>query len=296
MKIGIVGAGAIGMLFGAYLSQAKHEVTFLVRDINLNNRLYIEKDFNSTEQIHCNLVNNMELLHSMDLIIIAVKYHHLNELKADLDRLPVQTPLLFIQNGLLHLKFINQLNQHHIAVGSVLHGATKMNSNTVRHLGVGITTIGVYKGRYKMTNEFIQSSSSDFPLEITNDIEKVVLRKVVLNCLINPLTTIAQVPNGELVNNESFHTIMRNIYEEIIEAFGEDFVELSWDAVVLLCEKTKNNRSSMLTDYENDRVMEIDTIVGALIGEAKLRNKRLPILHTFYLLLTEMNRVGEDHH
>ena len=99
LKIGIVGAGAIGMLFGAYLSQAKHEVTFLVRDINLNNRLYIEKDFNSTEQIHCNLVNNMELLHSMDLIIIAVKYHHLNELKADLDRLPVQTPLLFIQNG-----------------------------------------------------------------------------------------------------------------------------------------------------------------------------------------------------
>ena len=52
----------------------------------------------------------------------------------------------------------------------------------------------------------------------------------------------------------------------------------------------------MLTDYENDRVMEIDTIVGALIGEAKLRNKRLPILHTFYLLLTEMNRVGEDNH
>ena len=63
LKIGIVGAGAIGMLFGAYLSEAKHEVTFLVRDINLNNRLYIEKEANSTEQIHCNLVNNMELLH-----------------------------------------------------------------------------------------------------------------------------------------------------------------------------------------------------------------------------------------
>ena len=61
-------------------------------------------------------------------------------------------------------------------------------------------------------------------------LKQVVLRKVVLNCLINPLTTIAQVPNGELVNNESFHTIMRNMYEEIIEAFGEDFVELSWDA------------------------------------------------------------------
>ncbi|MGB3100776.1 MAG: 2-dehydropantoate 2-reductase N-terminal domain-containing protein, partial [Psychrobacillus psychrotolerans] len=31
MKIGIVGAGAIGLLFGAYLSESDHDITFLVR-------------------------------------------------------------------------------------------------------------------------------------------------------------------------------------------------------------------------------------------------------------------------
>ena len=51
----------------------------------------------------------------------------------------------------------------------------------------------------------------------------------------------------------------------------------------------------MLKDYENGRLMELDTIVGAIIEEASKRNKKLPILNAFYLLLNEKNKVGERH-
>lgn len=297
MKVGIVGAGAIGMLFGSYLSDANHEITFLVRNREIEEVVYIEKELKEKKVINCSFVYEMALLHSMDLIIIAVKFHHLENLKEELNSLPVHIPLLFIQNGLLHLPFIDQLNQRHIAIGSVLHGASKVNGCTVRHLGVGATTVGVYKGdSSEGITTLLQSSTTDFPVETTDAIERVLFRKAVLNCLINPLTTIAGVKNGELVKNESYLKIMKNMYEEMMAVFEECRESLSWLDVVSLCENTQNNRSSMLSDYESGRLMEIDTIVGAIISKADTRGKKLPILQTFYMLLKEMNKAGDPHH
>ncbi|TQR17825.1 ketopantoate reductase family protein [Psychrobacillus vulpis] len=293
MKIGIIGAGAIGMLFGAYLAEAKHEVTFLVRKNNENEKLYIEKKHNAPKLIHCKQVSEIELLESMDLIIVAVKYHHLGQLKVGLDSLPKQTPLLFIQNGLLHLSYVEQLKQETIAIGSVLHGASKVNPTTVSHLGIGLTTVGILKGLRKKVDMLIESSSDMFPIQFTSNIEQILFRKALLNCLINPLTTIAKVQNGELIKNESYFIILRNMYDELMGAFEGWQELLTWEDVVELCKQTEYNRSSMLADYEKGRLMEIDTIVGAVIGEARKRDKILPVLNTFYLLLQEMNKVGD---
>ncbi|MFF2752384.1 ketopantoate reductase family protein [Psychrobacillus sp. NPDC058041] len=293
MKIGIIGAGAIGMLFGAYLADEKNDILFYVRKNNKTENLYIEKEPNVPERIVCNQVTKIEELYEVDLIIIAVKYHHLNQLKNELDLLPKSIPLLFVQNGLLHVPFADQLKQSTILIGSVLHGATKVNQYTVRHLGVGITTIGIHRGVWDEVDSLIHCSSNKFPIIFTTNIQVILFKKALLNCLINPLTTITQVENGVLIKNDSYRIILKNMYEELMGAF-EDWRELlSWEEVVELCKNTEYNRSSMLTDYENGRLMEIDTIVGAVIDEAKKRNRVLSVLHTFYLMLKEMNKVGD---
>lgn len=294
MKIGIIGAGAIGMLFGGYLAEAHHDITFYTRNRQVKH-LYIEKEQQIPKPINCTIVHDIQPLLSMDLIIIAVKYHHLEPLKVVLDSLPKQIPLLFLQNGLLHISFTTSLKQETILIGSVLHGASKVNATTVRHLGVGPTSIGVYKGNYVVADELVQSSSAAFPFIKTDHIEETLFKKALLNCLINPLTTIATVENGVLLTNSSYSTIQKSIFKELMLAFEEWNGQLLWEDVVTLCQKTANNRSSMLTDYENGRLMEVDTIVGAVIQAALKRDRELPVLNTLYLLLKEMNRVGEDH-
>ncbi|MFJ8066214.1 ketopantoate reductase family protein [Psychrobacillus sp. NPDC096426] len=295
MNIGIIGAGSIGMLFGAYLAEAKHSITFLVRDSNTPNKLYIEKSNTVKQLIPSNLVFKMGELNEMDLIIIAVKYHHLQSIKDELDALPKNIPLLFLQNGLLHLTFATTLKHDTIMIGSVLHGAMKKDAHTVQHLGIGVTTIGILKGEWERIEELLLPPNAHFPLEISSQIEDVLFKKAMLNSLINPLTTIARVPNGELVKNLAYKTITKNIYDEMMEAFEEWKDRFSWEEVVTLCMNTQYNHSSMLKDYENGRLMELDTIVGAIIEEARKRNKKLPILHAFYLLLHEKNEVGERH-
>ena len=291
MRIGIIGAGAVGMLFGAYLSKAGHDISFLVRNKSLK-ELYIKTN-DITEPIECQIVNSIEALHQMDIIIVAVKYHDLSSLKNNLDSLPKETPLLFIQNGLLHLQFIDTLKQSNILLGSVLHGATKINRETVQHLGIGTTSIGFYKGKWQRLEQLLRSKSEQFPFQLNENIRQILFKKALLNCLINPLTTIARVQNGELINNESYKKILRSLYEEIIEAFEDWNDLLAWEEVVSLCQNTEYNYSSMLKDFQSNRVMEVDTIVGAILAEAKSRKKSLPILNAFYLLLKEMNKVGD---
>ncbi|MDI2589389.1 2-dehydropantoate 2-reductase [Psychrobacillus sp. NEAU-3TGS] len=295
MNIGIIGAGSIGMLFGAYLAEAKHNITFLVRNSNTPTKLYIEKSHTGQQLIPCTLVNSMDKLERMDLIIIAVKYHHLQSLKDGLDALPKDIPLLFLQNGLLQLSFAVNLKQDTILVGSVLHGAMKKDAQTVQHLGVGVTTVGMWKGEWERVGELFPRLNEHFPVEFSSKIEDVLFKKAMLNSLINPLTTIARVPNGALVQNVAYKTIVKNIYDEMMDVFEEWKNRLSWDEVVTLCTNTQHNHSSMLKDYENGRLMELDTIVGAILEEASKRNKKLPILNTFYLLLKEKNKVGERH-
>ena len=291
MRIGIIGAGAVGMLFGAYLSKAGHDISFLVRNKSLK-ELYIKTN-DITEPIECQIVNSIEALHQMDIIIVAVKYHDLSSLKNNLDSLPNETPLLFIQNGLLHLQFIDTLKQSNILLGSVLHGATKINRETVQHLGIGTTSIGFYKGKWQRLEQLLRSKSEQFPFQLTENIRQILFKKALLNCLINPLTTIARVQNGELIKNESYKKILRSLYEEIIEAFEDWNDLLAWEEVVSLCQNTEYNYSSMLKDFQSNRIMEVDTIVGAILAEAESRKKSLPILNTFYLLLKEMNKVGD---
>lgn len=295
MKIGIIGAGAIGILFGGYLAEAHHDITFYTRNPNVKH-LYIEKERQVSKSIKCTVVHDIQPLYTMDLIIIAVKYHHLKQLKVVLDSLPTQVPLLFLQNGLLHLSFSSSLNQETILIGSVLHGASKINPTTVKHLGIGPTTIGTYRGKKDIMDVLVQSSSPDFPFLVKDHIEDTLFKKALLNCLINPLTTIARVENGVLLTNSSYAFILKSIFNELMLAFSEWNGQLLWEDVVTLCQKTANNRSSMLTDYENGRLMELETIVGAVILEASKRESELPVLNTLYLLLKEMNRVGEEHY
>ena len=49
--------------------------------------------------------------------------------------------------------------------------------------------------------------------------EQMLFEKAVFNCLINPLTAILQVRNGELVTNKQAFLLMKTIYRELTDAF-----------------------------------------------------------------------------
>lgn len=148
MKIGIVGAGSIGLLFAAYLSQ-RFKVTIFPRR---EEQAKLINNKGITVQLRQNNINQnvsatvkREEMNSQDLMIIAVKQYQLEDLLPTIQQIETKIPLLFLQNGMMHLTLINKLKHQSIFVGSIEHGALKLNETMVIHNGVGITNIASYK-------------------------------------------------------------------------------------------------------------------------------------------------------
>ena len=293
----IVGAGAIGLLIGSYLSEQKHQITYITRTIEQADQLRkhgITLVLASGEKVHTHVDAFVEYGQAPTdaLWIVAVKYHHLQDIEEKLQSLPLSTPLLFIQNGLAHLQWINQLQQEPIYIATIEHGAFKVDATTVIHKGIGLTKIAPFK----MTNTLFDMSifqSPLFQIEMVEDAYAIVLRKAILNACINPITAILLIENGELLTNKHAFQLMKSLFMELQLSFPEINQILSFEDVKALCEKTVSNKSSMLQDRLNHRQSEIEPIVGALLNLAG--EKEIPLLRTLYQLVLAIDEKGESH-
>ncbi len=295
MKVGIIGAGAIGMLMGSYLAEAGLNVTMLTRS-HAQCQSLLEKGIcridergrKTIQSIHA--TTHYQALQSMNLLIIAVKYKDISAVLQNIKAEKMDIPLLFIQNGLAHLEDLKENEFSHMAFATVEHGAMKKNDYTVMHNGVGRIVIGERFGHPHHFDLLESANGPAFPVIRHHDAAYILLRKALINCLINPLTTILKVPNGQLIESEHALELLTDLYDELLDAFPEMAQDLPFSAVVEICERTARNHSSMLADYEAGRPMEIQTIVSAVIQKAKWNGKNLPLLATYEKILLVLDR------
>lgn len=294
MKVAIIGAGSIGLLIGSYLAEADIDVTMVVRDqaqANLLCRHGIRRltaEGNMTVQ-QVNATTKLDLLLEMDLCIVAVKYAQLKTLAPQLQADYWSVPFLFIQNGLAHVELIERLGFEWIAFASVEHGALRRDLQTVSHNGVGQIVIGHTPTCHSVYRQLATAACPAFPVTYADNVQQVLFRKALINCMINPLTTILRIPNGALIDLPANERLMRQVYDECMTAFPSMRTVLPFEDVIGICRRTSKNESSMLTDYKKGRPMEIETIVSAVIYRAKEEGEMLPLLQMLEQLLQALN-------
>lgn len=291
MRIGIIGAGAIGLLFSCYLSKS-HHVTIYCRTekqaLEINQKglfiTYQEKQENLRIQ-----AKESGSLMEEDLIIIAVKQYHLQKLVPLLKRIPLSIPILFIQNGIGHLPIIDSLPHKNVLLGVVEHGAIKLNETNVHHTGMGKTKIAVYRwdGNFFL-DQIHRFQSDNFPILFEHNYEEMLMEKLIANALINPLTAILKVENGELIENRFFFQLFEMVFNEVCTVLNVSNRDSALQRVITICRSTANNQSSMLKDVLNGRQTEIDAIVGELIKKATTKGQSVPFLQFMYISIKGM--------
>jgi 2-dehydropantoate 2-reductase len=289
MRVGIIGAGSIGLLFAAYISKVL-EVTIYTRipeqaaEINKYGIVLKNKGEQSISMVKALAISEWE--GAEDLTIIAVKQYQLQTIIEKINQLPViPNNLLFLQNGMGHLKQLETIPFTNTIVGSVEHGALKENSYTVRHNGEGTTNVAVFKGDCRFLNELAYSVPQEFPLVIKVDYFKMLLNKLIVNAVINPLTAILQVKNGELINNHHYFHVLKNLYSEISSILNLENSEEHLQRIIDICRITSDNRSSMLKDIEANRKTEVDAILGYILDEARNKEMKAPQVEDLYYLI-----------
>lgn len=285
MRIGIIGGGAIGLLFASYLSKF-FDVTIYTktqqqaRDLNESGLVLLKQ--NHTEVIPVKAGQISEWNAREELTVVAVKQYQLEAVITELRKAPILDSLLFLQNGMGHLKFIENLPARNLYIGSVEHGALKENSTTVHHTGVGVANVAVFKGDKTQLEKLLSVRIEDFKFALKPDYYEMLVNKLVVNAVINPLTAVLEVKNGALLTNPYFSKISGQVFNEIAAILQLKNPEEHLRRVMRVCGQTAENRSSMLKDIESGRKTEIDAIIGFLLEEAGKMQRDTTILSLIY--------------
>lgn len=289
MDVAIVGAGALGMLFGGYTHLCGYNVRFVVRrkkqaeaieSMGISLRLLTGKTHHFYPQVH--LFGEPTFSSPAFLIIVAVKQPDLVPLLDWLSKsIRKDTALVFLMNGLGHPEKIKSyLPDHEVIYAVTQNGATRLSDTETVERGKGPTKLGTIPGKRKFSEgvqKWMEAMNAHLPLEVSPEIEAEMWKKGMVNACINPLTALFQVPNGELVRNKSLYWMMEQIFAELMplthEIWGKEhplFVqeESIWQEIVGVCEKTAGNHSSMLQDIRFKRKTEIEALNGYFVRKA----------------------------
>lgn len=289
MKIGIIGGGSIGLLFAYYLNQVA-SVTIYTRTLEQADKINREGlCLKYQDHLHHTYVTGKVIgswQGQEDITIVSVKQYQLDAVLSKIQQQPKSTgKLLFIQNGMGHIKHLKEITNREVYVGSVEHGAYRNSENIVTHTGDGVTRLAVINGDQMFLESFQTKMPTLFPFAVEPHYYRMLVKKLIVNAIINPMTAVLKVPNGELLTNPHYFNIMKGMFEELLSVLDLDDHDMYFQHVKTVCEKTAGNRSSMLKDLESQQPTEIDAILGYVLEEAEMKKVHVPIVQTFYDLI-----------
>ncbi len=113
----------------------------------------------------------------------------------------------------------------------------KLDDRTVAHTGAGKLTLASRYGSFGDAWE-LREGERGFPIEWADDWERILVDKLVVNAVINPLTALLQVKNGALLETAPYRDMMRQLFDEVQNVLPLEDANRAWERVVRICQKT----------------------------------------------------------
>ena len=299
MRIGIIGAGAIGCLFGGLLGLAGSEVTLVHRDplvVNVIGKKGVKIRENSGQTITARVSAKLAPadLTREDLVILAVKAYDTKQAAIlHRHRVRTQTSILTLQNGLGNIETLTSIfGRRAVLGGTTTEASLLLGPGHVAHAGRGETRIGeigktVSKRCSLIAGEF---GRAGFKTAVTKNPRGAVWAKAVINAAINPVSALLRVPNGTLASEPAPLQAMIGVLREGVAVSKAELVRIDPPHPEVLLKRvlqaTAANRSSMLQDLEQGRTTEIRHLNGAIVALGRKHGIPTPLNELLTSLIT----------
>ena len=307
MKITILGAGAIGRLFGVYLIRAGHQVILVdpvsevVEAINENGIGFLPEGTSNQDEVH--LVKARAVLEAgeireTELTLLAVKSQDtLAAVQGATHLISESHPVMTLQTGLGNVEAMRQVVPEEAIIGGfTFMAAVTLGPFLVRQGGAGKTYLGEVNGGMsdRIRNLATLFSEAGLPANPVHRVMGRLWSKVIVYSAINALSAVFRVTNGELIRSVESITLMKEMVDEgqevaralSIDLVFHDLYGLLFDA----CQRTGNNISSMLQDILNGHETEIDAQCGALVRYGRRAGVPTPTQETMFNLVGAVQR------
>jgi 2-dehydropantoate 2-reductase len=297
MKIAVVGAGAMGSIFGALFQQGGHETVLvdvaepLVEKINADGVTVVRGDDETTTRVPA--TGDPSSVGAADMVVFFTKCYH-TESAAALARPLVgpDTVVASLQNGWGNGDVLASVYPpEQIVVGVTYNSGTVLELGRVAHPGVGPTTMGPFAGASTAGAEQLAEAITDGGLEahVVTPIRPEIWKKLILNAATLPTAALTGMNAGALTAHAGMHELVTETAREAVavaQALGYEIeFEERRDAIHGLLERAGPARASMLQDFEAGRRTEIDVINGAVVKAADEQGVAVPLNRAFVQLV-----------
>jgi 2-dehydropantoate 2-reductase len=288
-KIVVLGAGAIGSSYGALLSR-KNDVTLIGNKAHVDaiesNGLLVEGDVKGRFPVKAAV--GVRELPPGSLILLTTKAQDMaeaiNEIKPLLKK---DTVIVVLQNGLKIKELIQESvgTKFEVVRGLVLLAAEFLEPGKIK-LWNGPTIIARTE-----TGEKIASLLRESGIQVTvaEDMEKEEWSKLIVNCVINPLTAVLRVRNNE-IGADSLRVIRRKIVEECVRVGNAEGIRFKSGLQADLDRRIGgySNFSSMCQDVVKGKKTEIEFLNGKIVELGKKHGISTPVNETLVGLIRFM--------
>jgi 2-dehydropantoate 2-reductase len=281
MRVIVIGAGAMGGLFGAKLWTAGHDV--LLYDIwsehvevVRSNGLAVEELDGAIARYRVPITDELPAtIAAAELILLEVKsYDTFAALAPIRDQLEPGTFVLSLQNGVGNYEEMHRALPDHerLIIGTSAHGSNVVGPGHVRRTGIGPTEIGD-PGELKLVPFDLVPIADAFTeagieMNVVEYVHAAVWAKLAANASINPITALTGLRNGEILQDPDLVSTYTQIVEEMLAVMDAKGIPRIKDDYVAyagyVMEITSTSYSSMLQDIRFRRRTEIDAINGAI--------------------------------
>jgi 2-dehydropantoate 2-reductase len=279
VRIIVLGAGAIGSVYGARLSR-DHDVTLIggASHVEAIGRDGLVMQGQTTGTFRLPAFTGVPAIEPDTLVLLTTKVNNnVAAVRPIVEMLPEGVTIVCVQNGLYSEDLVKDL------VGDralVLRAITQVGGVLVGPGVVDNTVAG-----YTLLESHEQSpaiaallTAAGLDGRIVPDIKKEMWRKAVFNCVINPTTTLINAEVGAIVDPR-LNELKRQIIDECLAVAAADGVAFEEDFVALIDRVFAGARTiaSMRQDLMKGRKTEIDHMNGAVVELGKRYGIACPV-------------------
>ena len=274
-RIAILGAGAMGGAYAAMLDTVSEFETMFVARGTRAERLAQGGLVVNGQKLLLPVVGPDEAPSPADLIIVALKHHHLADALPDLAPLVGdRTTIISIMNGLESEEVIGvrygrekMLLAISVGIDAVREGNRMTYSNPGKLLFGEPSNTEISPRVLRVQKAFERAG---IPHETPADMVRTLWWKFMINVGMNQASAVMRAPYGIFQTSDEARALMATLMEEVITLAQASNVNLAANDIAnwleILQTLSPAGKTSMLQDVEAGRPTEVDIFAGKMVA------------------------------
>jgi 2-dehydropantoate 2-reductase len=272
-RISIIGLGSIGSTYASKLHDMDSTCLSIITDADRYDR-YTAKNFVVNDKSYrFNYIKSEEQVEPADLVIVSVKFHHLQQAIIDIrNHVGPNTIILSLMNGISSERLIGEVyGMEKLLYGMVLAIDAERQNNVIKYANTAKIYFGEesnvsYSDKVMAVKELFDKANIGYI--IPDNMLYTLWWKFMFNVGINQTSAVLKATYKVFQEVEEAEELLRAAMKEVLilsQKAGINLREEDIDEFVSLVKRqSSDSKTSMLQDVEAKRKTEVEMLAGTV--------------------------------